>query len=155
MKFVSLIATLLAFGLAAPLFAQQQAAVTLDGKKITMTYTPPESKTRAVATFHSDTDLAFKGVAVPKGDYTIYVIALTGQWQLAINKANSAKAAYDSKLDLGRVAMTMGKPAAPAEECKIALTKVATLAGKIEVTWNGTLATVPFHVDRGGSDSEW
>jgi len=156
MKLRCLNAVCLAFGLAAAAFAQQEAAVTLDGRKIVLKYAAPESKTRAVASLHSDADLAFKGIAVPKGDYTVYILADGAQWQLAVNKATGAKAAaYDPKLDLGKVPMIMGKPAAAADGCKIALTKTATLAAKIEVTWNGSLAAAQFHLDRGAGDSEW
>ena len=144
------------FGLTTAGFAQQEATVTLEAKKIVLKYAEPDSKTRAALSLHSEADLAFKGLVVPKGDYTIYILADGAQWQLTVNKATGAKAAaYDPKLDLGKVAMTMGKPAAAADGCKIALTKTATLAAKIEMTWNGALAAVPFHLDRGANDSEW
>jgi len=164
MRVRHLSAAIVVSGLFTAAFAQQEASVTLEAKKIVLTYAAPNSKTRAADSLHSDADLAFKGVAVPKGDYTIYILADGAQWQLTVNKATGAKAAtYDPKLDLGKVAMTMGgtmggtmgNPAAAADACKIALTKTATLAAKIEVTWNGALAAVPFHLDRGASDSEW
>ena len=143
-------------GLAAPAFAQQEASVVIESHNIAVKYAPPTVKTRVAASFHSDTDLAFKGVNLPKGDYTIYVLAEGAQWQLALNKATGAKAAtYDPKLDVGKVAMTMSKPPAPAAACKITLTKTAALAAKIEVTWNDAVAATQFHLDRGSSDTEW
>jgi hypothetical protein len=143
-------------GLTRVAFAQQETSVAIEGHQIAVKYAPPSVKTRISASLHSDADLAFKGITVPKGDYMLYILADGAQWQLAVNKASGAKAStYDPKLDLGKVAMTMGKPSAPAEGCKIALTKTAALAAKIEVTWNGSVATAPFHLDRGAGDSEW
>ena len=142
--------------LAATAAAQQEASVVIEGKKVVVKYAPPSSKTRAAASFHSEADLAFKGVNVPKGDYTIYVLAEGAQWQLALNKATGAKAAtYDPKLDVGKVALTMSKPPAAAADCKMTLTKTAALAAKIDVSWNDAVATTQFHLDRGASDSEW
>ena len=143
-------------GLAAAAFAQQETSVVIESHNIVVKYAPPSVKTRVAASFHSDADLAFKGVNVPKGDYTIYVLAEGAQWQLALNKATGAKAAtYDPKLDVGKVAMTMSKPPAPAAACKITLTKTAALAAKIEVAWNDAVASTQFHLDRGASDTEW
>lgn len=142
--------------LAAAAIAQQQTAATIDGHAITVKYAAPAAKNRAAATFQSQADLAFKGVNVPKGEYTVYVLAEGAQWQLAINKATGPKAAaYDPKLDLGRLPMTMSKGPAPAAACKMTLTKIAAMAAKLEVSWNGTIAAVSFHLDRGGSDTEW
>ena len=147
MKIRHSIAAVAALGLATVAFAQQEAAVTLDGKKIVLKLAAPDAKTRAVANLHSDADLAFKGFVVPKGDYTVVIQADGVQWQLAVNKASGES--------VGKLPMTMGKPAAASNGCNIALTKTAMLAAKIEVTWNGALAAVPFHLDRGAADSEW
>jgi hypothetical protein len=142
-------------GLAVAAFAQQESSVVVEGKKIVLKYAPPTAKTRVAASFHVDADLAFKGVSVPKGDYTIYILAEGAQWQLAINKATAAQAAYDPKLDVGKVAMTTSKVPAAVSACTVTLTKTAARAAKIEVTWNDTVAAVPFHLDRGAGDSEW
>jgi hypothetical protein len=77
------------------------------------------------------------------------------QWHLAVNKATGAKAAaYDAKLDLGRVNMVMVK-GAPTPVCKMTLTKTAALAAKLEVTLNDEVASAPFYLDRGANDREW
>jgi len=149
-------AALAAVVLATAGWAQQDASVAIEGHKIAVNYAPPSAKNRVVASFHSEADLAFKGVNLPKGDYTIYVLAEGAQWQLAINRASGAKAAtYDPKLDVGKVLLTMTKASAPAAACKITLTKSAALAAKIEVDWNDTVAVTQFHLDRGATDSEW
>ena len=133
-----------------------QTSVTIESKTIAVKYAAPTAKARINAAFHTDADLAFRGFAVPPGDYTLYVLADGPQWQLAINKATGAKSAmYDSKSDLGRVPMTMGKAAAPAPNCKMTLTKTAALAAKLEVAWEGAIASAPFHLDAVGADREW
>ena len=58
-------------------------------------------------------------------------------------------------LDVGRVPLTMTEAEVSSTECKITLTKVAALAAKIEVTWDGSVASATFHLDRGPNDSEW
>jgi hypothetical protein len=152
----------------------QQSAVTLDGKTITVKYAPSAMKGRkifgaavpynqvwkigdaAAPTLHTDADIVFKGVTVPKGDYSLYVLAAADKWQLIINKQTGAKAAnHDPKFDLGRVQMTLAKPPAPVENSRITLTKAAAMAAKIEIAWENTVATVQFHLDRVAGDSEW
>ncbi|MGA2119165.1 MAG: DUF2911 domain-containing protein [Bryobacteraceae bacterium] len=144
--------------LAAAAFAQlaEQTSVTIESKTIAVKYVAPTAKTRLNAAFHTDADLAFKGFQVPKGDYTLYVLADGAQWQLAINKATGARAAaYDPKLDLGRIPMTMAKAPAPPANCKLTLTRTAALAAKLEVAWGGNIASAPFHLDTVGADREW
>ena len=136
--------------------AEQQTSTTIEGQNLVLKYSAPAAKSRASASLHTDADLAFKGVSLPKGDYTVYILAEGPQWQLAINKATGAKAsAYDPKLDVGRVALTMGKAAAPVPGCKITLTKIAALAARIEVAWDASVASTNFHLDRGAADREW
>jgi hypothetical protein len=143
-------------GLAAAAYGQQVTSATIEGQTITVKYSPPLAKTRAAGAFHTDADLAFNGFNLSKGDYTVYVLADGAQWQLALNRVTGPKAAtYDPKQDLGRVPMTMTKPAAPAPACKITLTKSAALAAKLEVAWNDAVASTSFHLDRGPSDAEW
>jgi hypothetical protein len=150
----ALAAIVLITGVAA--FAQQ-SAVTLDGKAITVKYAPAAVQDRKIfGTLHTDTDIVFKGVAVPAGNYSLYVLLAADKWQLIINKQTGPKAAnYDPKLDVGRVSMVMAKAPAPVETSKIALTKVAAMAAKIEIAWENVVATTQFHLDRVAGDSEW
>lgn len=155
MKMQAIILAAACLSAAATAFAQEQTSATLDGQTITVKYAPAAAKKIAVASLQTGTDIAFKGIKVPKGSYTLYVLPEGAQWQLVVNKATGAKAAtHDPKLDVGRVTLTTAKGAAtPA--CKITLTKIAALAAKLEVAWNGTVASTRFHLDRGGNDSEW
>ena len=155
MKIHAILLAVALVGGASTSLAEEQTSTTIDGKIITVKYTAPAANKRVVASLLATADIAFKGVKVPKGTYTIYVLTEGPQWQLAVNKATGAKAAtYDAKLDLGRVPMTMVKSAA-APGCKITLTKIAALAAKFEVSANGSTGAANFHLDRGGSDSEW
>jgi hypothetical protein len=132
----------------------EQSTATIEGKAMTVKYTPAGDKIST--TFHSDADLVFKGVTVPKGDYTLFVLTDGPAWQLVINKGNGAKAAVrDPKLDLGKVPMTMAKSAAAAPVYKVTLTKTAALAAKLEVVSGSIVATTSFHLDRVAGDSEW
>jgi hypothetical protein len=110
----------------------------------------------APAVLHTEADLAFFGMMVPKGDYSLYVLVDANKWQLIVNKQTGAKAVtYNPKMDVGRVTMTMGKAAAPVEKCKLTLTKTAALAGKLELAWENTVAAVPFRLDVAAADREW
>lgn len=155
MKIHAILFAVASLGAAASGYAQQQSSATIDGHAITIRYSAPAANKPAMASFHTDADLAFKGVRVPKGDYTVYVLADGPQWHLAVNKATGAKAAaYDAKLDLGRVNMVMAK-GAPAPECKMTLSKTAALAARLEVVWKDEIASAPFYLDRGANDREW
>jgi hypothetical protein len=158
--------------LATALSAQEQTSVALQGNNIEVKYAAQSMKGRKIfgaavpygqvwrigdkvaATFHTDSDLAFYGMTVPKGDYTLYVLPAADKWQLIINKQKGA-GAYDPKLDVGRVTMTVGKAPAPVETCKVTLTKTAALSGKLELAWENTVASVPFRLDMMASDREW
>ncbi|HEY3378228.1 MAG TPA: hypothetical protein VGL77_12120, partial [Armatimonadota bacterium] len=81
-----LLAVALVGGVSAGL-AEEQSSATIDGKVITVKYTPPAANKRVVASLQATADIAFKGVKVPKGTYTVYVLSEGPQWQLALNKA--------------------------------------------------------------------
>jgi hypothetical protein len=142
--------------LSAPAYGQQGASVTLETKTITVDYAVPAAGNRVVGIFHTPSDLAFKGLNVPKGLYTLYVLMDGPRWQLAVNKATGDQAAaYDPKQDLGRVPMLMIRPLAPAEGCKITLSKIAPIAAEMKVVCNDKAASTSFRLDRGANDSQW
>jgi hypothetical protein len=154
--------------------AQQQASLVIEGSTISVKYAASSMKGRKIfgatvpynqvwrigqsapAVLHTDSDLVFYGMTVPKGDYSLYVLVDPARWQLIVNKQTGPKAAtYNQKMDVGRVPMTMGKASAPAETCKIGLTKTAALAAKLELAWENTVATFPFHLGLATPDREW
>src|SRR6266851_8509619 len=143
---------------------------TLGGKTITITYSSPKVNGRvgklfgkdgrigqdptypvwraganAATKFHTDADLDVGGLAVPKGDYTLYVdLTDAAKWQLVINKQTGQWGlTYNKEQDLGRVPMTMAKPDALVEDLKYTLSEEGGNKGKITLAWETLVASVP------------
>lgn len=110
---------------------------------------------------HTDADLEIGGLAVPKGDYTLYAELAKDGWKLIVNKqlmnAAGTRAQWgvanakgdttnDPAKEVGRTAFTMGKPAATVDTLKITLTKTDDTHGMLQVAWENTTASVPFTV---------
>src|SRR6202167_3269076 len=95
--------------------------------------------------FHTDADLTIAGLAVPKGDYTLYVnVKDPDAWELVINKQTGQwGTSYDASQDLGRVKMEMRTPPAPIEVLKYTITSSGGNKGKIELAWEKHIASVP------------
>src|SRR2546427_767018 len=77
---------------------------------------------------HTDTDLDIGGLAVPKGEYALYIHLDKGNWKLIVNKqlmnARGTRPQWgivdaqgattdDPAKEVGRADLIMGKPAAP------------------------------------------
>ncbi len=153
-----------------PLSPPAETSVTIAGKTLSIKYSAPSMRDRqifgaggvvrkdgtypvwraganAATAFHTDADLDIKGLAVPKGDYTIFALVDSPRWQLIINKQTGQWGlSYDPKQDLGRVAMDMSKPSAPIETYKMTLSQVGPNAGKLQLEWENYIASVPFTV---------
>jgi hypothetical protein len=110
---------------------------------------------------HTDADLDIGGLAVPKGDYTLYAELGKGEWKLIVNKqlidekrkrpiwgVLNAKgdSTNDPATELGRTALTMGKSATPVDTLKITLAPVDATHGKLNIAWENMTASVPFTV---------
>jgi len=68
-------------------------------------------------------------------------------WQLIISKDTGEWGlSYDKSKDLGRVPMTITKPSAPIEKCKITLSASGGNKGKLQIEWENVIASVPFTV---------
>jgi len=151
----------------------QTESVTINGKTITIKYSSPAVNGRvgkifgkdglisgddhypvwraganAATAFHTDADLTIDTLAVPKGDYTLFVnIANPAAWELIVNKQTGQSGLdYDAKQDLGRVKMTMAKPPAMVEQLKYTLTNAGGNKGKLSLAWENVDASVPFTV---------
>jgi hypothetical protein len=170
----SLTLALLLVGAAGGAFSQAsppaQTAVTINGKKLKIAYSAPSVRGRKIfgpgglishdptypvwragandaTAFHTDADLDINGLAVPKGDYTLWVLADTNQWKLIINKQTGQWGLdYSQNRDLGRVPMNMSKPPAPIETLKITLSSEGGNKGKLQLAWDNTVASVPITV---------
>src|SRR5437870_11368112 len=127
--------TLMVGPVAAQLSPPASASVTIAGKVVSIRYSAPSIRGRKIfgpggllsrdptypawragansaTAFHTDADLDLGTLAVPKGNYTLYVWVKdpdacelivnrqTGQWGLD----------YNPRQDLGRVKMVMAKP---------------------------------------------
>lgn len=94
---------------------------------------------------HTDADLDINGLAVPKGDYTLFVWLDASQWQLIVNKQTGQWGlTYNENMDLGRVKMDMSKPSAPIETYKMTLSNAGGNKGKLQLEWENTIASVSF-----------
>lgn len=143
-----------------------RTTVNLGGKALTIRYSAPSVRGRKIfgpggllsmdptypawragansaTAFHTDADLDIGGLAVPKGDYTIYVwVADPDNWQLIVNKQTGQWGlSYDAKRDVGRVKMTMSKPPAPVETYKMTLSGAGN-TGKLQLEWENHVASV-------------
>ena len=81
-------------------------------------------------------------------------ISIPKQWKLVVSKATGEWGLdYDQSKDLGRVPMTMSKPAQPIETFKITLTNAGGDKGKLQMAWENTIATVSFTARMGSNIS--
>jgi hypothetical protein len=147
------------------------ASVTIDGKTIKIDYHAPSMHGRKIfgglvpygkvwraganqaTLLHTEADLEIGGVAVPKGDYSLYVLPEENEWKLIINKKTGQwginrdnSTTDDPAMDVGRATMTLSKASSPVETWKINLIETGPKAGKIQMEWAETVATVPFTV---------
>jgi hypothetical protein len=148
-------------------------AATIGGKTITIRYSSPRLRGRAGKLFGKDgaighdstypvwraganaatrlqteADLDLGGLAVPKGEYSLYVdLSNPDAWQLIVNKeTGQSGTAYNQSKDLGRVKMAMSKPPAPIENLKYTISASSGNAGKLTLEWENRSASVPITV---------
>ena len=168
-----LVAAALAGIAAAETKSGQTESVTINGKTITIKYSSPAVNGRvgklfgkdgtiggdehypvwraganAATALHTDADLTIGTLAVPKGDYTLFInLANLASWELIINKQTGQSGLeYDAKQDLGRVKMTMSKPPALVEQLKYTLTSTGGNKGKLQLAWENESGAVTFTV---------
>jgi hypothetical protein len=153
-----------------PLSPPAETSVTIAGKAIAIKYSAPSVRGRqmfgtggiiskdktypvwraganAATALHTEGDLTIKGLSVPKGDYTVFVLVDTDPWQLIINKQTGQSGLdYSQGQDLGRVAMDMSKPPAAIETYKMTLSSTGASAGRLQLEFENFIASVPFTV---------
>lgn len=147
------------------------ANVTINGKTIAIRYSAPSVRGRkifgdggllsrdptypawraganAATTLRTDADLDLGGLNVPKGAYTLYVwVKDPDAWQLIVSRQTGQWGlTYNASEDLGRVKMTMSKPAAPVEVLKYTLSDRNSGKGELRLEWENHVAVVPFTV---------
>jgi hypothetical protein len=160
---------------ASAIYAQSPSAntsATIAGKNLSIRYSAPSVRGRKIfgpggllsqdptypawragansaTAFHTDADLDIGGLHVPRGDYTLYAwIADPDNWQLILSKQTGQWGlTYEPKMDLGRVKMTMSKPAGgPIETYKMTLSGTGANTGKLQLEWENHIASVPITV---------
>ncbi|MDP9114495.1 MAG: DUF2911 domain-containing protein [Acidobacteriota bacterium] len=141
------------------------ATVTINGKKLTISYSAPSMRGRKImgglvpygrwwrtgadsaTTFQTEANLDVGGLKVPKGAYTIYTLPGAKEWLLIVNKqVGQFGTEYDEKQDLGRVKMTLAQTPAPVERFKIELISTGGNKGLLKMTWERTEVSVPITV---------
>jgi hypothetical protein len=149
---------------------QQEATATISGKTITIYYSAPSLRGRKMfgpdgrvakdrtapvwragaddaTLIRSDADLDIGGLAVPKGDHTLFVLPEPGKWQLIVNKQTGQWGlSYSQAQDLGRVPMKTTKAPSPIETFYIKLTPAGGNKGTLEMGWEDVIASVGFTV---------
>lgn len=154
-------------------------SVTINGKQIWIYYHAPSVRGRKIfggadtlqpegsiwrlgadyaTVLHTDADVNLNGLAVPKGDYTLYADLDKGQWKLIVNKTlmkgtrhiwginMDGSTTDDPATELGRTAMIMGKPRSSVETLKITISDAGAAKGKLLVEFENVTASVPFTV---------
>jgi hypothetical protein len=144
-------------------------SATISGKTITITYNSPRVNGRAghiftkdglishdphypvwraganaATSLHADADLDIGGLAVPKGDYTLFVdIADPGNWVLIVSKQTGEWGlAYDSAQDLGKAKLHTTTLPALVENLKYTIKDLGGGKGTLTLAWENKSATV-------------
>ena len=94
-------------------------------------------------------DLTIGGVAVPKGEYTLYTLPSRTGWKLLINRKTKLQGnVYDASLDLARVDLRLRTRAEPLESLGIWLIPApdAPARGELRIVWGTVEASVPWSV---------
>jgi hypothetical protein len=139
-----------------PLSPAAKAEATVNGKKITVNYSAPSTRGRAImgalvpygqvwrtganaaTTLTTEADLMIGSLHVPAGKYTLYTIPGEKEWTLIVNKQTGQWGTeYDEKQDLGRVKLFVAPLKSPVETFAIGLDKT------LSFSWENTKAWVP------------
>lgn len=106
-------------------------------------------------TLHSDVDFTLGDLAIPRGDYSLFVLYSTGGWTLIVNRATAQWGSdYDAGRDLGRVRLTARALGEAEESLSIYLVPesgrpasgYAELRGMLRFKWGRTELSVPWRV---------
>lgn len=164
-------AFLVATGVASAQSPKATETLTIAGKTLSIQYSAPAVRGRKIfgegglvsndstypvwragansaTAFHTDADLDVGGLAVPKGDYTLFAnVKDPDNWELVINKQTGQWGlTYQQGQDLGRVKMKMTKPAATVEKLKYTLSDEGGNKGKLQLAWENHVGAVAFTV---------
>jgi Protein of unknown function (DUF2911) len=111
----------------------------------------------AATTLHSDVDFTLGGLALPRGDYTLFILYANAGWSLIVNRGTGQWGTdRDAQKDLGRVRLAARAVAEPQETLAIYLVPesprptsgYAELRGTLRIVWGRTELTAPWVVKR-------
>ncbi|HET7456153.1 MAG TPA: DUF2911 domain-containing protein [Gemmatimonadaceae bacterium] len=111
----------------------------------------------AATTLHTDLDLTLGALAVPRGDYSLFLRYTNKGYELIVNRQTGQWGTdYDATKDLGRVPLTARKLAEPEESLSIYLVPesarpaqgYAELRGTLRIKWGTSELTAPWQVVR-------
>ena len=164
-------AALAVTGCAQPLSPPAETSVTIAGKTISIKYSAPSVRGRKIFTddgiltkdatypvwragantateLDTTGELTIGSLKVPAGKHSLYVLLDKAGWKLIVNKETGQSGmTYDAKQDVGRVPMTMGKPASMVEKYKMTLSSLGGNKGRLTLEWDTTMASVDFTVE--------
>jgi len=148
----------------------KETMVVINGKTINISYSAPSMRGRTIfgeggivskdpiypvwragaddaTCIHTDAPLDIAGLAVPAGDYSLFVDLSSNPWKLIVNKQTGQWGlSYKKDQDLGRVNMTVSKPSSPVETYYMKLSATGGNKGKLELGWEHVVASVNFTV---------
>lgn len=143
-----------------PLSPPQEVKYSAGNKHVTINYSAPSKRGRAVmgslvpygkvwrtganaaTTLTTTTDVMLGSLHVPAGKYTLFTIPGEKEWTLIVNKQTGQWGTnYDEKQDLGRVKMTVTPLKDSVEQFGIAVNGKA-----LTMSWENTQASVPVMV---------
>ncbi len=144
-----------------PMSPPAKAEVTLGGAAVSIDYSAPSMRGRAIfgalvpydkvwrtganaaTTLKTSADLQIGALKVPAGTYTLYTLPTAGGWSLIVNKQTGQwGTVYDEAQDLGRVKMMVGATAGPLETFVIDFEKTMGSATELHLKWAGVDASV-------------
>ena len=107
----------------------------------------------AATAFHTDVDLDIGGTAVPRGDYTLFLLATrTGARLIVSRQTGQWGTVYDATRDLARIDVTTRTLAEPVESFTVTLVPTgaenAPASGRLVAAWGTTELSVPWRVGR-------
>jgi hypothetical protein len=106
---------------------------------------------------HTDLNLQIGTLAVPRGDYSLFILWTKNGWQLIVNRATAGWGTeYSAARDVGRVNLAVKKLAEPEESLTIYLVPesarpsegYAELKGLLRIKWGQTELSTPWQVQR-------
>jgi hypothetical protein len=130
------------------------------GRKIVGGLIPTDTVWRfganTATTLHTDVDMNLGSLAIPRGDYTLFLLHSAGnRWELIVNRQTAQWGTdYDRARDLGRVTLTAKEMRDNEETFTIYLVPdspnptsgYANLAGLLRIRWGATELSAPWTV---------